>query len=173
MKYSLSVDTPIGKITLTSDGRAVTGVTLPGESPEEKSAETRTPLLEKAAGQLLEYFRGERKKFDLPLAPAGTAFQRKVWRELERIPFGTVVTYGEIAARAGIPKGARAVGQANHCNPIPILIPCHRVVAAGGMLGGYGGGTALKIRLLELEGVRICGRERQKHGKNDRKAVFF
>ena len=165
MKYSLSVDTPIGEITLTSDDRAVTGVALPGEVPAEKSAETRTPLLEKAAGQLLEYFRGERKRFDLPLAPAGTAFQRKIWRELERIPFGTVVTYGEIAARAGIPKGARAVGQANHCNPIPVLIPCHRVVAAGGKLGGYGGGTALKIRLLELEGVRTLPTEKAKTRK--------
>ena len=165
MKYSLSVETPIGKITLTSDGRAVTGVTLPGGAPAEKSAETRTPLLEKAAGQLLEYFRGERQKFDLPLAPAGTAFQRKIWRELERIPFGTVATYGEIAARAGIPKGARAVGQANHCNPVPILIPCHRVVAAGGKLGGYGGGTALKIRLLELEGVRSLPTEKAKTRK--------
>ena len=154
MKYSLSVDTPIGKITLTADDHAVIGVTLPGGAPEGRFPEKRTPLLGKAAGQLLEYFRGERKKFDLPLDPAGTAFQRKVWQELERIPFGTVATYGEIAARTGRPKGARAVGQANHCNPIPILIPCHRVVAAGGLLGGYGGGTALKIRLLELEGVR-------------------
>ncbi|MBO4649320.1 MAG: methylated-DNA--[protein]-cysteine S-methyltransferase [Lentisphaeria bacterium] len=165
MKYSLSVDTPIGKITLTSDGRAVTGVTLSGGIPAEKLPERRTALLEKAAGQLLEYFRGERKTFDLPLDPAGTAFQRKVWRELERIPFGTVATYGEIAARTGRPKGARAVGQANHCNPIPILIPCHRVVAAGGMLGGYGGGTALKIRLLELEGVRTLRTEKTKTRK--------
>jgi len=154
MKYSLSIDTPIGKITLTADSHAITGVTLPGEDPEEKFAGKPTPLLVKAAGQLLEYFRGERTKFDLPLDPAGTTFQRKVWCELERIPFGTVATYGEIAARTGLPKGARAVGQANHCNPIPILIPCHRVVAADGMLGGYGGGTTLKIRLLELEGVR-------------------
>jgi len=165
MKYSLSVDSPIGKITLTADDHAVTGVTLPGEGPEEPFAEKRTSLLVKAAGQLLEYFRGERKKFDLPLNPAGTAFQRKVWRELERIPFGTVATYGEIASRTGRPKGARAVGQANHRNPIPILIPCHRVVAAGGMLGGYGGGTALKIRLLELEGVRTLRTEKAKTRK--------
>ena len=154
MKYALSVDTPIGEITLTADDDAVTGAALPGERPEGPFTEKRTPLLTEAAQQLREYFCGGRKTFDLPLKPGGTAFQRKVWRELERIPFGTVATYGEIALRAGCPKGARAVGQANHSNPIPILIPCHRVVASGGKLGGYGGGTELKIRLLEHEGIR-------------------
>ena len=160
MKYSLSVDTPIGKITVTADDHAVTGVTLPGEEPEGKLAGKPTPLLEKAAGQLLEYFRGERKKFDLPLNPAGTAFQRKVWRELERIPFGTVATYGEIAVaiaeKAELPRmSAQAVGGAVGHNPISLIIPCHRVVGANGNLTDYAGGLDRKIRLLALEGADL------------------
>ena len=125
----------------------------PGEEPEEIFSESCPPLLARAAEELEEYFSGKRKFFDLPLNPRGTAFQRKVWTELGRIPYGQVATYGEIAMRAGSPKGFRAVGQANHRNPLPILIPCHRVVAAHGRLGGYGGGPELKIQLLQLEGI--------------------
>ena len=103
--------------------------------------------------ELLEYFQGKRKNFDLPLESGGTPFQRRVWAELAAIPYGTVVTYGELARRVGLPKGARAVGQANHRNPLPIFLPCHRVVGANGALTGYAGGLDLKTQLLRLEGI--------------------
>ena len=102
--------------------------------------------------QLDEYFAGCRRRFDVPLAPAGTAFQRRVWRALMEIPFGHVITYGELARRVDRPGAARAVGRANGANPIAIIIPCHRVVAANG-IGGYGGGVDVKRRLLALEGA--------------------
>ena len=98
--------------------------------------------------------RGERRSFDLPLAPAGTPFQRAVWAELRRIPYGETRSYAQIAAGIGKPGAARAVGQANHRNPLPVFIPCHRVIGASGKLSGYGGGLELKQKLLELEGAR-------------------
>jgi methylated-DNA-[protein]-cysteine S-methyltransferase len=109
-----------------------------------------------AAQQLTEYFAGQREKFTLDLAPDGTAFQRSVWAALLDIPYGQVVTYGELAKRIGQPKAARAVGAANGANPIPVLIPCHRVIAAGGELGGYTGGLQIKQSLLEIEGQRLA-----------------
>ncbi|MEW6071018.1 MAG: methylated-DNA--[protein]-cysteine S-methyltransferase [Planctomycetota bacterium] len=102
-------------------------------------------------GQLREYFDGERREFDLELRPSGTIFQLRVWEELRRIPYGETRTYGEIAARIDAPHSFRAVGQANHHNPIPIVIPCHRVVGADGSLTGFGGGLAVKRALLALE----------------------
>ena len=155
MKYRLTMETPLGRLTVVAGETAVEELRLPGDMPEETIPECRTELLCRAEKELQEYFCGIRKDFDLPLAPAGTAFQQRVWQELCRIPCGGTVSYGEIARRIGQPKASRAVGQANHRNPIPILIPCHRVVAAHGGLGGYGGGKALKIRLLEHEGVRL------------------
>ena len=113
-----------------------------------------TPLLKEGERQLLDYFRGERHTFDLPLAPEGTPFQHSVWKALAEIPWGQTRSYGDIARRVGRPGGAQAVGQANRKNPIPILIPCHRVIAADGTLGGYAYGLPLKQKLLELEGVR-------------------
>jgi methylated-DNA-[protein]-cysteine S-methyltransferase len=104
------------------------------------------------AAQVRQYLAGARRDFDLPLAPRGTPFQRRVWDRLRRIPYGVTVTYGELARRAGVPGGARAVGQANGANPIPVVVPCHRVVAAGG-LGGYSGGLDCKRALLSLEGA--------------------
>lgn len=103
--------------------------------------------------QLDEYFAGSRTLFDLPLAPGGTPFQRRVWAELERIPTGTTVTYGELARRAGLPGSARAVGAAVGRNPISIVVPCHRVVGSDGALTGYAGGTERKAFLLALEGA--------------------
>lgn len=153
MRESLAVTTPWGDLVAAAENGALVRIFLPGEKPDEPLTGSRDPLLAKAASELQEYFCGRRKEFDLPLDPAGTAFQRKVWRELCRIPYGTTATYGEIAGRLGIPRGARAVGQANHQNPIPIIIPCHRVIAAGDKIGGYGGGIDLKIKLLALEGV--------------------
>ena len=110
-----------------------------------------TPLLLEAERQLREYFLGQWKRFALPLAPAGTEFQRRVWSALADIPYGTTCTYGELAAQIGNPRACRAVGMANNRNPLPIFIPCHRVVGTGGNLTGYAGGLAIKATLLELE----------------------
>ena len=111
------------------------------------------PVLEQAARELEEYFAGERRDFTVPLAPEGTAFQRLVWAELRKIPYGTTTTYGDIAARIGKSGAAMAVGQANSRNPIPILVPCHRVIGANGKLVGYTGGMHIKKTLLAVEGV--------------------
>ena len=112
----------------------------------------KTALLERAEEQILEYLNMQRQVFDLPLSPAGTDFQKKVWTALREIPYGQTECYGGIARRVGCPGGARAVGMANHRNPIPILIPCHRVVGAKGQFTGYAGGLELKRALLALEG---------------------
>jgi methylated-DNA-[protein]-cysteine S-methyltransferase len=111
--------------------------------------------LETAAHQLREYFQGQRQSFTLPLAPAGTPFQQRVWQELQRIPFGTTLTYRELAERLGMPQAARAVGHANGRNPLAIVIPCHRLIGSDGQLHGYASGIALKQRLLEHEGVQF------------------
>lgn len=123
----------------------------PRPAGEEWQRRDNDPLLVKAVRELAEYFRGERRQFDLPLDLDGTAFQLRVWRRLLRIPYGTTRSYGELARAVGRPKAARAVGQACGANPVAIVVPCHRVVAAGGALGGYGGGLKLKRRLLDLE----------------------
>jgi methylated-DNA-[protein]-cysteine S-methyltransferase len=103
--------------------------------------------------QLHEYFRLERHEFDLPLAPRGTPFQQMVWAALQAIPYGATITYRELAERIGRPEAVRAVGRANATNPIPIIIPCHRVIGSDGTLTGYGGGLDMKERLLRLEGA--------------------
>jgi methylated-DNA-[protein]-cysteine S-methyltransferase len=105
--------------------------------------------------QLAEYFAGERREFDLALAPVGTPFERSVWEELKKIPFGETRSYGQIARALGRPDSARAVGRANGANPIPIVVPCHRVIGADGSLTGFGGGLDVKSRLLELEGLAL------------------
>jgi methylated-DNA-[protein]-cysteine S-methyltransferase len=134
-------------LAVTVAGGAITSIELNqrgGRGPE-------TPVEREAATQLAEYLVGRRTEFTVPLKPEGTAFDHRVWDAVAAIPYGETVTYGEIARALGNPKGARAVGTANGRNPIPIIIPCHRVVAAGGRLGGYGGGLPLKRRLLDLE----------------------
>lgn len=123
-----------------------------GQTFAERQSE---PVLEAAAIQLDEYARGKRHAFDVPLRPTGTSFQRAVWNTLAAIPYGEVRTYAEVARDVGKPAAFRAVGQANHRNPVAPFIPCHRVVASGGGLGGYGGGIVLKKRMLELEGVHL------------------
>jgi methylated-DNA-[protein]-cysteine S-methyltransferase len=110
------------------------------------------PVLRDCARQLAEYFDGERGRFDLPLSPEGSEFQRRIWREIARVPYGKTLTYSELARRAGAPGSARAAGAATGRNPIAIVVPCHRIVGAGGSLTGYAGGLARKARLLELEG---------------------
>jgi O-6-methylguanine DNA methyltransferase len=109
----------------------------------------------RAAQQLGEYFAGRRREFDLPLAPAGTDFQLRVWQALRAIPYGAVRNYGDIARAIGQPKASRAVGQANGRNPLPIVIPCHRVIAGDGTIGGFSSGLGVKHRLLALEGVEL------------------
>ena len=145
------LDTPVGQMTLECQGEYLTALYLPHHHMGPSGIET--PLLERGRAELEEYFQGKRREFDLPLAPNGTPFQQKVWSELAKVPYGTVVTYGELAARVGSPKACRAVGQANHNNPLPIFLPCHRVVGAKGALTGYAGGLELKQWLLRLEGV--------------------
>jgi methylated-DNA-[protein]-cysteine S-methyltransferase len=111
------------------------------------------PPLRDCAAQLAEYFAGERARFDLPLAPRGTPFQRRVWQEIARVPYGGTISYAELARRAGAPGSARAAGAATGRNPLAIVVPCHRIVAADGSLTGYAGGLARKERLLVLEGA--------------------
>ncbi|MGI5960236.1 MAG: methylated-DNA--[protein]-cysteine S-methyltransferase [Massiliimalia sp.] len=110
-----------------------------------------TPAIQETIRQLTEYFEGKRQEFDLPLAPAGTPFQKKVWAALQTIPYGETRTYGQIACQIGNPKACRAVGMANHRNPLLIVVPCHRVVGADGTLTGYAAGLERKQMLLELE----------------------
>ncbi|BDG75127.1 methylated-DNA--[protein]-cysteine S-methyltransferase [Roseomonas fluvialis] len=143
----LSLHTPLGDLTLSEEDGAI--VALDWGRGRDQDA---TPLLVRARDQLQDYFDGTRTVFDLPLAPHGTAFQRKVWDALCAIPAGQTRSYAYIARQVGC-RAARAIGQANGANPIPILIPCHRVVAANGGLGGYSGGEgeATKRYLLDLE----------------------
>ena len=117
----------------------------------EGAAVSTDPLLLEAADQLRAYFAGELREFDVPLAPRGTAFQREVWAAVSAIPFGSTATYSEIAAAVGRPSACRAVGAANGRNPLPVIVPCHRVVGAAGGLTGYGGGLDRKRLLLDLE----------------------
>lgn len=145
------LETPIGGLTLFEEGGALVRIDF-GKTAAETE---RTALLDEAARQLAAYFAGKLRTFALPLAPAGTPFQRGVWAALREIPYGETRSYAEIAAMAGCPRGYRAVGLANNRNPLPILIPCHRVIGANGALTGYAGGLAVKEKLLRLEGARL------------------
>lgn len=157
------IETPLGIAAAELDEtRALTRLALLDGSFEEhlaqRAAEGVRLVRDDAAGtrlarELGEYFAGTRRAFEQPIRPEGTEFQRLVWRELLAIPFGATRTYGELASALDRPGASRAVGAANGANPIPILVPCHRVVAAGGGLGGYSAGLERKRRLLELEGV--------------------
>lgn len=134
------------------EGPNLVGLRFPGHPPGELAPPP--PLLEELARQLDEYFRGRRRAFEVPFSPRGTEFQHAVWEELVRIPYGTTVTYGELARRVGRPRSARAVGQAVGANPVPIVIPCHRVLPIAGGLGGFGPGGDWKSRLVALEADR-------------------
>ena len=142
-------DTPVGKLCIGEENDSITRVTW-SKVPQEYIQE-ETELILNCKIQLEEYFAGNRKQFDLPLAPKGTDFQKRVWKALTDIPYGEKRTYGEIAAAVGNPKAARAVGMANNKNPIGIIVPCHRVVGADGKLVGYAGGMEKKEWLLNLE----------------------
>ena len=146
-EHVVQIDSPAGRITLASRDGCLTHL-LFGEHFSPTAADD---VLTDTQRQLEEYFAGARTQFDIPLKPAGTEFQLAVWRALQYIPYGETVTYGDIARSLGRPKAYRAVGQANHVNPISIIIPCHRVVGSGGSLTGYGGGLPVKEMLLRLE----------------------
>jgi methylated-DNA-[protein]-cysteine S-methyltransferase len=153
---SLLMDSPVGPLEVVSDGESITHVLFVDDVallPNALASHTSSdPLLVEAHRQLSAYFDGNLDEFDLPLAPAGTDFQRRVWHQLEQIPFGETASYGEIATRLGMPPGAsRAVGTANGSNPIAIVVPCHRVIGANGTLTGYAGGLHRKRYLLDLE----------------------
>lgn len=154
--YFAEWKSPLGTLTLESDGEALTRIRLPEEDYEidETVERVRKPsLFKNAATQLKEYFAGARPAFDLPLNPAGTEFQKRVWNELAKIPHGETISYTELAERVGRPGSHRAVGAANGRNPLPIVIPCHRVIGKDGKLTGYAGGLEAKQKLLELEGA--------------------
>ena len=150
-----TISTNIGALTLVADAAgAITGVEFGARAAAANAADAdreATAALDAAAGQLREYLAGERTGFELPLNPHGNEFERLVWAELLRIPYGETTTYGEIARRIGHPGSARAVGRANGRNPIAIVVPCHRVIGSDGSLTGYGGGLDLKRALLTLE----------------------
>lgn len=143
--------TSLGTMALAGEDGAITRLYLPG-CPTPRLVSQPTSLLLEGERQLLEYLSGQRRVFTLPLSPQGTPFQKRVWQALEVIPWGETRTYRDIAQAVGSPRGFRAVGMANHHNPIPIFIPCHRVVGADGSLTGYAGGLVLKQALLALEG---------------------
>jgi methylated-DNA-[protein]-cysteine S-methyltransferase len=152
MRYSVFAS-PIGELQLVGDGQALTAIYFPGQPPDSTWQRDDRAFLE-ASEQLDAYFAGELTEFDLALAPLGTPFQQGVWSALRAIPYGRTTTYGKLAADLGDPRAVRAVGLANGRNPIPIIIPCHRVIGANGGLTGYGGGIERKQWLLALEGVR-------------------
>lgn len=152
MQSMFYYETIIGKVAIAENGTAITELHLKaGEDISQSSDIIETPLLKKANQELQEYLSGKRKEFDLPLAPQGTEFQQKVWEELRKIPYGRTCSYKDIAENIGNKKACRAVGMANNRNPIPIFIPCHRVIGADGSLTGYGGGLEIKEKLLEIE----------------------
>ena len=142
-----SMDTPIGTLWLEADGAGLSSIAFGGPPGSESGG----PVLREAESQLRAYFAGELTRFDLPLSPRGTEFQRRVWDAVAGVPYGTTTTYSAVAAALGRPSACRAVGAANGRNPLPIVVPCHRVVAASGALTGYGGGLERKRALLDLE----------------------
>jgi methylated-DNA-[protein]-cysteine S-methyltransferase len=173
-RFASLLGSPCGPLLCAVDGegsvisirfpRGRDGASLWAREEEEAAAVGDDLVLDEDAtarvcAQLEEYFAGRRRRFDLQLAPSGTAFQRTVWQQVAAIPYGETRSYGEIARALGRPNASRAVGAANGSNPLPIVVPCHRVIGADGSLTGFGGGLDAKVLLLELEGVRTPGSE--------------
>ena len=153
------MDSPVGRLTVVGSNDGLAAILWENDRPgrvrlDIVSEDSAHPVLIETERQLREYFSGQRKEFDLPLAPAGTAFQRKVWGALLKIPFGETRSYAEIAREIGHPAAARAVGAANGRNPLSIVAPCHRVIGSTGSLTGFAGGLETKAHLLALEGAR-------------------
>jgi len=164
--YSRNVETPIGRLLVAATPEGVCRVCFPGDPPEHRylwfnrhfatlPLEQPHPLVDRAASEIEEYFCRKRRSFDLPLDLRGTEFQLQVWTGLLKVSFGATISYGELARRVGKPGGARAVGSALNSNPVPIIVPCHRVIGHDQSLVGFGGGLSVKERLLELEQARI------------------
>jgi len=151
------VDSPIGRLEITSDGTAITGLAIErqGHLPFDEQPENSNDLLDRAAQQLTEYFAGTRKDFDLPVSLKGTEFQQSVWSQLNDLAFGEVASYGELGLGTGRATAGRAVGGAVGANPIPIIVPCHRVLASNSRITGYSGGEGIptKVWLLAHEGI--------------------
>jgi methylated-DNA-[protein]-cysteine S-methyltransferase len=168
IRYSRFV-TPVGTMIATAAGGALTGLYFehgrhaPAVGASWQADPASTPLRE-CALQLGEYLEGARRQFELPLVPQGSEFQRRVWIEIARIPFGETLSYAELATRAGAPGAARAAGAATGRNPLSIIVPCHRVVGSDGSLTGYAGGIERKTRLLRLEGALAHQEELIAHG---------
>jgi methylated-DNA-[protein]-cysteine S-methyltransferase len=163
MQYD-TFDTPIGRFLVAADERGLRRIDFPG--PDQDACigpqwQRGGAHVAAALAQLREWFAGTRRHFDLPLAAEGTAFRQRVWDELGRIPYGSTISYGELARRIGSARASRAVGAANGANPLPIVVPCHRVIGANGTLTGFGGGLQVKQWLLDHERRHAPG-ERQR-----------
>jgi methylated-DNA-[protein]-cysteine S-methyltransferase len=155
------LDSPIGPLLLVGNDAGLRQVGFqagPHPLAIDPGWQVDNDFLREAARQIGAYFAGERRAFDLPLAPEGTAFQLAVWMKLREIPYGGTISYGDLARRVGNPKASRAVGAANGRNPLPIVVPCHRVIGSGGQLTGFGGGLPIKAQLLALE-RRVLGHD--------------
>lgn len=153
MKYYTTYQTSIGSITIVEQQNNIIGV-LFGQVKPQNAIMQETELLKKTYSQIREYLEGNRTEFTIPIAMEGTCFQRQVWKALQTISYGETKTYQQIAEQIGKPKACRAVGMANHVNPISIIVPCHRVIGKNGKLVGYGGGLEIKKQLLDLEANR-------------------
>jgi len=156
--YYTRFESPVGPLLLAGDAKALRLVSFESSKrstpPQAEWKQNRAAFAE-VIRQLQAYFRGELKEFDLPLAMEGTAFQLRVWNELRAIPYGETISYAQLAERIGNPQAVRAVGAANGSNPIPIIVPCHRVIGSDGSLTGFGGGLPTKKMLLELENRQL------------------
>jgi len=151
MIYKTSIETKIGNLGIAEENQLLTHLFFRQGKAPNGAVEKQTPFLREVAKEIKEYLNGKRKKFDIPLKLHGTDFQLSVWNALLMIPYGETRSYKDIAGQIGNVKACRAVGMANHWNPIVIIVPCHRVIGADGSLTGFGGGLALKQQLLDLE----------------------
>ncbi len=155
MNYS-EMNSPIGLLTIAADDEGLCSIEFgKGKDVSPSASWGNTGLVREAIQQLQSYFQRKLIRFDIPLKPKGTLFQLQVWQELQNIPYGTVISYAELARRVGNLKASRAVGAANGANPIPIMIPCHRVIGSNGKMTGYAGGLSIKEELLQLERARL------------------
>ncbi|PAU92800.1 cysteine methyltransferase [Aliifodinibius salipaludis] len=153
--YTTYAPSPLGTLQITAEENGLTAINYTDNPATESSNKHQHPVLTKTVDQLNAYFDEQRKAFDLPLVLKGTDFQQKVWKQLQQIPYGQTITYSELANRLGDPQKARAVAGANGMNPLPIIIPCHRVIGADNKLTGYSGGIQRKEFLLKLEGALL------------------
>ncbi len=150
---TLIVNSPIGPLQLIAENGALLEIRFPGQHVDAPAGDGTDPALGAARSQLAEYFQGDRRSFQLPLAASGTVFQKQVWQALAEIPYGQLRSYRDIALSIGKERAVRAVGAANGRNPLPIVVPCHRVIGSNGSLTGFAGGLEAKKTLLEIEGA--------------------